>query len=462
MAELWVVDDDASIRWVLDKAFAREEIEVQSFESAEDAWEAIEAGQRPKAVFTDVRMQGSNGFELASKIREQCPGTSVVIMTAYTDLDAAVGAFEAGAFEYLPKPFDIDAAVELAQRAIKAGGDIKIKPQGSAANSLLGEAPAMQEMFRAIGRLARANITVLITGESGTGKERVAQALHQNSPRASQPFIALNMAAIPRDLLESELFGHERGAFTGANTARVGRFEQAHGGTLFLDEIGDMPAELQTRLLRVLADGQFYRVGAREPTKVDVRILAATHQNLEIRVREGVFREDLFHRLNVIRLHVPALRERREDVGLLMQHFLQQVASELGMPPKSLSNKTVKALQARRWPGNVRELENTARWLSVMVNGDVIEPEDLPDPQSSLAPEMAASWEQALDQWARKALSSGEGRILKEAYPAFERILLTAALEASGGRRIDAAELLGWGRNTVTRKIRELGVEDLY
>jgi two-component system nitrogen regulation response regulator GlnG len=388
----------------------------------------------------------------------------VIIMTAHSDLDSAVSAYHGGAFEYLPKPFDVDEAVDQVRRACRhrqqnqiAGGEAR-----TAGPEIIGEAPAMQEVFRAIGRLARSNITVLINGESGTGKELVAQALHKHSPRADAPFIALNMAAIPKDLLESELFGHERGSFTGAQSRRTGRFEQADGGTLFLDEIGDMPAELQTRLLRVLADGEFYRVGGAEPVKVDVRIIAATHQDLEKLVAEGGFREDLFHRLNVIRIHLPSLRERREDIPLLMDHFLKRAAQELGVESKRLLPETVEELKRFDWRGNVRQLENTARWLTVMASGPEIHVDDLP-PELREAERMAEAgddWGAALRNWARQALHAGQVGLLDEATPAFETIMIEAALEFTGGRKQDAAKLLGWGRNTLTRKIKELGLEN--
>jgi two-component system nitrogen regulation response regulator GlnG len=408
-------------------------------------------------------MPGIDGLDLLRQITAHYPGLPVIIMTAHSDLDSAVSAFDGGAFEYLPKPFDLDEAVDQVRRACRRHTDEEAQvaepPQRSP--DIVGEAPAMQEVFRAIGRLARSNITVLINGESGTGKELVARALHRHSPRSGKPFIALNMAAIPRDLLESELFGHERGAFTGAQGRREGRFEQADGGTLFLDEIGDMPAELQTRLLRVLADGEFYRVGGVAPVKVDVRIIAATHQNLESHVRHGRFREDLFHRLNVIRIHLPALRERREDIPLLMRHFLSQAAAELGCEPKALLPSAAEKLKRLDWPGNVRQLENTARWLTVMASSKEIHVEDLPPELLSVEQEQVVDdhWQASLRRWARNGLLQGQTGLLDTALPAFEQILIETALEHTGGRRQEAARLLGWGRNTLTRKIKELRLD---
>jgi len=460
---IWVIDDDRSIRWVLEKAFKQAGMEVATFASAAGIPEALEHGA-PDALITDIRMPGVNGLELLDRVRDRHPDLPVIIMTAHSDLDSAVAAYQGGAFEYLPKPFDVDEAVELARRAIdhrRRHESGRAAPGLEQTPEIIGEAPAMQEVFRAIGRLSRSNITVLINGESGTGKELVAHALHRHSPRADKPFIALNMAAIPRDLLESELFGHERGAFTGAQNRRVGRFEQADGGSLFLDEIGDMPAELQTRLLRVLADGEFYRVGGHTPVKVDVRIIAATHQDLEQRVKEGRFREDLFHRLNVIRIHIPSLRERRQDIPLLMRYFLDQAARELNVEPKSLRADVEAYLGELDWPGNVRQLENLCRWLTVMASGQEIHMDDLPaelsHPQG--AQESAGEdWEAALRRWADQQLARGEQGLLNEATPQFERIMIETALRRTGGRRQDAARLLGWGRNTLTRKIKELGM----
>jgi two-component system nitrogen regulation response regulator GlnG len=434
---------------------------ITSFSNGVGVMEALEREQ-PDVVLTDIRMPGVDGLDLLRQIKARHPGLPVIIMTAHSDLDSAVSAFHGGAFEYLPKPFDLDEAVAQVTRACRRGRlDIPEEPGVVQGPDIIGEAPSMQEVFRAIGRLARSNITVLINGESGTGKELVARALHRHSPRADRPFIALNMAAIPRDLLESELFGHERGAFTGAQARREGRFEQADGGTLFLDEIGDMPAELQTRLLRVLSDGEFYRVGGVAPIRVDVRIIAATHQNLEELVRQGRFREDLFHRLNVIRVHLPALRDRREDIPLLMRHFLVQAAKELGCETKILLPSATERLKRLDWPGNVRQLENTARWLTVMASGKEIHAEDLPPELSTLAQEQPRDepWESVFRRWARQSLKQGQGGLLDKALPAFEQILIQSALEHTGGRRQEAARLLGWGRNTLTRKIKELGLE---
>ena len=456
-----VIDDDSSIRWVLEKALGGAGLPVKGYESADSALRAINA-REPAVVLTDIRMPGMDGLALLEQLNSHYPDLPVIIMTAHSDLDSAVSAYKGGAFEYLPKPFDIDEAVALVNRALDARAQqtVDVAPAALAtATEIIGKAPAMQEVFRAIGRLANSNATVLINGESGTGKELVAQALHQHSARASQPFLALNMAAIPRDLLESELFGHERGAFTGAQNRRAGRFEQANGGTLMLDEIGDMPAELQTRLLRVLADGEFYPVGAHTPKKVDVRIIAATHQNLEQRVRDGQFREDLFHRLNVIRIQIPSLRERREDIPLLMRHFLQQAASELQVETKTLTDDAAQLLSTLDWPGNVRQLENLCRLLTVMAPGQEIHVEDLPDELTGGAAEAVpagADWQAMLRSWAQQQLAGGADHLLDEALPVFERALIDVALQHTGGRRQDAARLLGWGRNTLTRKLKEL------
>ncbi len=460
--QIWVIDDDRSIRWVLEKALQKAKMEVRSFASAEGVLDELVFGP-PDVVVTDVRMPGIDGLSLLTQIHEAYPDLPVIIMTAHSDLDSAVAAFHGGAFEYLPKPFDVDEAVEQVRRACRSSQVAAARAE-SAPDSpeIIGEAPAMQEVFRAIGRLARSSITVLINGESGTGKELVAQALHRHSPRASGPFIALNMAAIPKDLLESELFGHERGAFTGAQVRREGRFEQADGGTLFLDEIGDMPAELQTRLLRVLADGEFYRIGGHEAIKVSVRIIAATHQDLERLVESGRFREDLFHRLNVIRIHIPSLRERKEDIPILMKHFLARAAKELEVETKALLPETELELQNLEWPGNVRQLENTARWLTVMASSQEIHIEDLP-PELHAEVDKAKNdndWCGGLRNWARQRLNQGQESILNEAVPQFETIMIETALEHTGGRRLDAARLLGWGRNTLTRKIKELKLEE--
>ena len=461
---VWVIDDDQSIRWVLEKALEKAKMDVKSFSSASGILETLERGQ-PDALITDVRMPGMDGFELLGKIQQRFPELPVIIITAHSDLDSAVTAYQDGAFEYLPKPFDVQEAVELTQRAVDHSRSVKAGNTESINDDLpeiIGEAPAMQEVFRAIGRLSRSNITVLINGESGTGKELVARALHKHSPRADMPFVALNMAAIPKDLLESELFGHERGAFTGAQTQRVGRFEQSDGGTLFLDEIGDMPAEMQTRLLRVLSDGEFFRVGGHTPIKVNVRIVAATHQNLEQRVQEGSFREDLFHRLNVIRVHLPALRERREDIGILMRYFLQRAAVELNVDAKILLPDAEAYLKQLDWPGNVRQIENLCRWLTVMASGQEIKMDDLPaelKQSSSVAESSSGSWESILRDWANRQFADGRGDLLDEALPVFERTMIEAALARTAGRRQDAARLLGWGRNTLTRKIKELDME---
>jgi two-component system nitrogen regulation response regulator GlnG len=458
---VWVIDDDRSIRWVLERALRKAEMHVTCFSNGVGVMEALEREQ-PDVILTDIRMPGVDGLDLLRQVKGRYPALPVIIMTAHSDLDSAVSAFHGGAFEYLPKPFDLDEAVAQVTRACRRGRlDTPEEPGVVQGPDIIGEAPSMQEVFRAIGRLARSNITVLINGESGTGKELVARALHRHSPRADRPFIALNMAAIPRDLLESELFGHERGSFTGAQARREGRFEQADRGTLFLDEIGDMPAELQTRLLRVLADGEFYRVGGVAPIRVDVRIIAATHQHLEELVRQGRFREDLFHRLNVIRIHLPALRDRREDIPLLMRHFLVQAAKELGCETKILLPSAVEQLKRLDWPGNVRQLENTARWLTVMASGKEVHAEDLPPELNGLNQEQARDepWESVFRRWARQSLRQGQGALLDKALPAFEQILIQTALEHTGGRRQEAARLLGWGRNTLTRKIKELRLE---
>ncbi len=461
---VWIVDDDRSIRWVLEKALASREREVEAFPDAESMLERLRREQ-PDVLVTDIRMPGMSGIELLEQVSASHPELPVIVITAHSDLDSALSAYQGGAFEYLPKPFDVDEAVALVERALQHRREQRrtaAAAEEPAPTEIIGRAPAMQEVFRAIGRLSRSNITVLITGESGTGKELVARALHRHSPRAAEPFIAINTAAIPKDLLESELFGHERGAFTGAQSQRKGRFEQADGGTLFLDEIGDMPADLQTRLLRVLSDGQFYRVGGHTPIRVDVRIIAATHQDLEQRVAEGTFREDLFHRLNVIRIHVPSLRQRREDIPVLARHFLAQAARELGVEPKVLSPEAEAYMQNLDWPGNVRQLENTCRWLTVMASGREVHVQDLP-PELGVSAEARsgppAQWQAALRNWAESELAEGAVGLLDRATPEFERILIEAALRQTGGRRQDAARLLGWGRNTLTRKIKELGME---
>ncbi|QXH56273.1 nitrogen regulation protein NR(I) [Pseudomonas maumuensis] len=460
---VWIVDDDRSIRWVLEKALQQEGMTTQSFDSADGVMGRL-ARQQPDVIISDIRMPGASGLDLLAQIRDQHPGLPVIIMTAHSDLDSAVASYQGGAFEYLPKPFDVDEAVSLVKRANQHAQEQQALevPQALARTpEIIGEAPAMQEVFRAIGRLSHSNITVLINGESGTGKELVAHALHRHSPRAASPFIALNMAAIPKDLMESELFGHEKGAFTGAANLRRGRFEQADGGTLFLDEIGDMPADTQTRLLRVLADGEFYRVGGHVPVKVDVRIIAATHQNLESLVQAGKFREDLFHRLNVIRIHIPRLADRREDIPALARHFLGRAAQELAVEPKLLKPETEEFIRNLPWPGNVRQLENTCRWITVMASSREVLVGDLP-PELLNLPQDAApvtNWEQALRQWADQALARGQTNLLDSAVPSFERIMIETALKHTAGRRRDAALLLGWGRNTLTRKIKELGMK---
>ena len=463
MNPVWIVDDDRSIRWVFEKALARENIDFKSFGSATEVLDAL-ANEQPQIVVSDIRMPGKDGFALLQALKEKYPSTPVIIMTAYSDLESAVAAFQGGAYEYLPKPFDVDHAVELIRRALdesKRQGVVEV--DDSTVPEILGQAPAMQEVFRAIGRLAQSHATVLINGESGTGKELVARALHRHSPRASKPFIAINTAAIPRDLLESELFGHERGAFTGANTMRRGRFEQAETGTLFLDEIGDMPAELQTRLLRVLSDGQFYRVGGHQPISANVRVIAATHQDLENRVQQGLFREDLFHRLNVIRLRLPSLKERKEDIPLLAKHFLLKSARDLGVESKRLSDNAMKFLQAFDWRGNVRQIENVCHWLTVMAPGQNIEINDLPPEirgtQEQLV-DQASDWKTALDSTAAQALARGERGIMEALTHDFERTLILRALQHTGGRRVDAAQYLGLGRNTLSRKIQELGLDE--
>lgn len=457
---VWVVDDDQSIRWVMEKAMQSADISVRSFTQAGTVLPAL-AMDEPDVMVVDIRMPGMDGLSLLKKVHERSPDLPVIIMTAHSDLDSAVSAYQGGAFEYLPKPFDVDDAVALVLRASETHREHVAASKPGPTPEIIGEAPAMQEVFRAIGRLSRSHITVTITGGSGTGKELVARALHRHSPRADGPFIALNTAAIPRDLLESELFGHERGAFTGAQASRVGRFEQANGGTLFLDEIGDMPAELQTRLLRVLAEGEFYRVGAHTPTKVNTRVIAATHQNLENRVKEGAFREDLFHRLNVIRVQLPSLRDRREDIPLLLNHFLGVAAKELEVECKTLHPDATQYLTELDWPGNVRQLENICRWLTVMASGREVLTEDLPadlhnneEESSPLNPD----WQSSLKQWAGRSLANGDTSILNQAIPDFERIMINAALEKTAGHRQEAARLLGWGRNTLTRKIKELGI----
>ncbi|TSE36694.1 Nitrogen regulation protein NR(I) [Tepidimonas fonticaldi] len=514
MKPIWIADDDPSIRFVLEKALAREELPTRSFDSPKAVLDALADGadEGPQVLVSDIRMPGGSGLELLEKVKCQHPALPVIIMTAYSDLDSAVAAFQGGAFEYLPKPFDLPKAVELIRRAVEESQREEVAQETlAAAPEILGQAPAMQDVFRAIGRLSQSHVTVLITGESGSGKELVARALHKHSPRAKGPFVAINTAAIPKDLLESELFGHERGAFTGAQTLRRGRFEQAEGGTLFLDEIGDMPFELQTRLLRVLSDGHYYRVGGHSAIKANVRVIAATHQNLEQRVKEGAFREDLYHRLNVIRLRLPPLRERREDIPLLARFFLQHSARQLEVEPKRLSDAALEVLSAFDFPGNVRQLENLCHWLTVMAPAQVIEVKDLPPevlaalnerrqpsaaepaasapapsalsvpsdapatPQAPMPPAWALggavvppasaaagtpqAWEAALQAEAMALLAEGRHDVWDALIRRVETRLIQTALQATRGRRIEAAQRLGIGRNTITRKIQELGLE---
>jgi two-component system nitrogen regulation response regulator GlnG len=491
MKPIWIVDDDASIRWVLEKALARENLATRSFASGREALAAFE-DDSPQVLVSDIRMPGESGLDLLAAVKEKHPGLPVIVITAFSDLDSAVASFQGGAFEYLAKPFDIDKAVALIRRALEESlreASVEIAPAETP--EILGQAPAMQEVFRAIGRLSQSNVTVLITGESGTGKELVARALHKHSPRAQQPFIALNTAAIPKDLLESELFGHERGAFTGAQAMRRGRFEQAENGTLFLDEIGDMPFDLQTRLLRVLSDGHFYRVGGHQPVKANVRVIAATHQNLEQRVRDGLFREDLYHRLNVIRLRLPSLRERREDIPILVRHFLVQSAHQLGVEPKRLSEDAQRFLSGLDLPGNVRQLENLCNWITVMAPGQTVEVKDLPRDLTQAQPSSAAAasgsvvampaptagplhggadvasapplgadgWIGLLELQAARMLSDGQIEVMDVLGKQFETALIRTALKHTHGRKNDAAIRLGIGRNTITRKIAELGID---
>jgi two-component system nitrogen regulation response regulator GlnG len=462
MKPVWIVDDDKSIRWVLEKTLSREQVPFKSFASASEALSQLDLGvEAPQVLVSDIRMPGESGLDLLKQVKQRFPSLPVIIMTAYSDLDSAVAAFQGGAFEYLPKPFDVDQALELIRRAIDeslhqigAVDEVGLVPE------ILGQAPAMQEVFRAIGRLSQSNATVMITGESGSGKELVARAVHRHSLRRDKPFIAINTAAIPKDLLESELFGHERGAFTGAAAQRRGRFEQAEGGTLFLDEIGDMPSELQTRLLRVLSDGNYYRVGGHSPIKANVRIIAATHQNLETRVKEGLFREDLFHRLNVIRVRLPSLRERRDDIPILARHFLQKSAQDLGVEAKRFSDAALKHLAALDFPGNVRQLENICHWLTVMAPGQQVDLADLP-PELRDSPPLSTTsdWESGLALEVDRLLAGADGQVHEKLTNNFERVLIARALAHTGGRRIEAAQALGIGRNTITRKIQELGLD---
>jgi two-component system nitrogen regulation response regulator GlnG len=461
---VWLVDDDTSIRWVLERALKNGGMLPKAFDAAEPALAALR-NDTPDVLITDIRMSGQSGLDLLRRVHDAHPELPVIVMTAYSDLGSAVSAYESGAFEYLAKPFDIDQAVDLVKRAAAAAGVRSV--DGTVATptipELLGRAPAMQQVFRAIGRLSRSSVNVLITGESGTGKELAARALHEHSPRVKKPFIALNTSAIPAELLESELFGHEKGAFTGADSLRRGRFEQADGGSLFLDEIGDMSTSLQTRLLRVLAEGEFYRVGGQTPIRVDVRVIAATHQNLEERVRNNQFREDLFHRLNVIRMELPPLRARREDVPDLLEHYLRLAAQELGVEPKALTGDVRDRLTAYAWPGNVRELVNLCRRFTVLAPGNEVRPEDLPPEitgsATSSSPEQ--DWTSSLAIWADRQALSPPRPLLDDAVPAFERTLIRVALKHTQGHRQDAAKLLGWGRNTLTRKLKELAMDDV-
>ena len=454
---VWVVDDDESIRWVLEKGLSDGGMDVQTFDSANKVIKKLET-ENPHLILTDIRMPGPSGIDLLDKVKELRPDIPVIIMTAHSDLDSAVESYEHGAWEYLPKPFDIEEALSMVKRATSAD-EINKEETTETQAEVIGEAPAMQEVFRAIGKLSNSNSTVLLNGESGTGKELVARALYQHSPRKDKTFIALNMADIPKELLEAELFGHEKGAFTGADERRIGRFEQADGGTLFLDEIGDMQLETQTRLLRVLSNGEFYRVGGREPIKVDVRIITATHQNIEDLVKAGNFREDLFHRLNVIKLSLPKLNERKEDIPTLVKHFFQKSSDELAEEKKYLSAEVEDYFMTLSWPGNVRQLENTCRWLTVMSPTREVKLEDLPDDLKVENIENMNDWTKVLQSWSENYLAKGNNNLLEEAIPDFERTIIKVALNKTMGRKKEAAELLGWGRNTLTRKIKELGLD---
>lgn len=471
MKNVWIVDDDRSIRWVLEKALQKADIPCKTFSEAESVLQAIKKEQ-PALILSDIHMPGKSGLEMLAEIKKSYPKLPIIIMTAYSDLDSAVASFQGGAFEYLPKPFDIDKAIELVRRATEDSEEEEQTPAEETASEIIGKAPAMQEVFRAIGRLSQSKATVLLTGESGAGKEVVARALHKHSPRSNAPFVAINMAAIPKDLMETELFGHEKGAFTGASAIRHGRFEQAEGGTLFLDEIGDMPAELQTRLLRVLSDGYYYRVGGHQSLKANVRIIAATHQNLEALVRENRFREDLYHRLNVIRLRLPPLRERPEDIPLLVNHFLQKSAENLGVAPKLMSEEAMEFLKRFPFPGNVRQLENLCNWLVVMAPSQHIRVTDLPEEvrngeaekvhkngEVSGSTPAGGSWEELLKGEVKEMLKNQSPDLMKQLADTFESIVIGTALEYTHGRRVDAATRLGIGRNTITRKIAELKLE---
>ncbi len=456
--DIWVVDDDESIRWVLERGLSENGIGVETFDSANKVIKKLET-ENPSLILTDIKMPGKSGIDLLDEVKELRPEIPIIIMTAHSDLESAVESYEHGAWEYLPKPFDIEEAVSMVQRATAKESSEETETNKSKAE-IIGEAPAMQEVFRAIGKLSNSNSTVLLIGQSGTGKELVAKALYQHSPRKENSFIALNMADIPKDLLEAELFGHEKGAFTGADEKRVGRFEQANGGTLFLDEIGDMPLETQTRLLRVLSNGEFYRVGGREPIKVDVRIITATNQNLEELVKNGEFREDLFHRLNVIKLSLPKLNERKEDIPELVKHFFQKSSEELQEEKKFLSEEVENYFRTLSWPGNVRQLENTCRWLTVMSPSKEVKLEDLPDELKLENSEEENNWKAVLKSWSENYLENGKKNLLEEVGPEFERTLIRVALNKTKGKKKEAAELLGWGRNTLTRKIKELSIEN--
>ena len=456
---VWIVDDDESVRWVLEQAFKQAQMLPRCFESGETFFRALKR-EKPDVIVTDIRMPDMTGLELMEQLAVRNSDIPVIVITAHSDLDSAVSAYQGGAFEYLPKPFDIDEAVELVSRAARQRGRLAAPESVPRGPRIIGQAPAMQEVFRAIGRLSRSSMTVLITGESGTGKELVAWALHENSPRADHPFVALNTSAITPELLESELFGHEKGAFTGANERRIGRFEQADGGTLFLDEIGDMSPELQTRLLRVLAESEFFRVGGQTPVRVDVRVIAATHQDLAAAVNVERFREDLFHRLNVMRIDIPPLRARREDIGALASVYLEQAAGELDVPTKTLSGDAVSLMLDYDWPGNVRELVNMCRRLTVTAAGTEITAADFPAELGGATLRSDANWTTGLAEWAEGQLSAApQSSLLSEALPAFERTLIETALRRAHGKRLEAAKLLGWGRNTLTRKIKELGLD---
>ena len=455
---IWVVDDDESIRWVLERGLSEKGMDVKTFDSANKVIKKLET-ENPQLILTDIRMPGKSGIDLLDQVKELRPEIPIIVMTAHSDLESAVESYEHGAWEYLPKPFDIEEAVSMVQRATSKEGQEKEEISDSEAE-IVGEAPAMQEVFRAIGKLSNSNSTVLLMGQSGTGKELVAKALYEHSPRKGEAFIALNMADIPKELLEAELFGHEKGAFTGADEKRIGRFEQANGGTLFLDEIGDMPLETQTRLLRVLSNGEFYRVGGREPIKVDVRIITATHQNLEELVKQGIFREDLFHRLNVIKLLLPQLNERKEDIPALVKHFFQKSSEELKEEKKYLSEEVEKYFKTLSWPGNVRQLENICRWLTVMSPTKEVRLEDLPEELKLENAEEENNWKKVLQSWSENYLENGHSNLLEEVGPEFERTLINVALKKTKGKKKEAADLLGWGRNTLSRKIKELGIDN--